>query len=637
MPFKDLRHPPIQLGILQRCLEHASITARSHSLELAFMDHLHAKTAGGVASNPLTIDQYQRVATQEFIVHLGDWIFKVPPYAEPSKDDEKYIAHVRTKGVSDDAIAIAIRMKSFVPEFLEAAADELLAGTPRIVGFSTVFQQNIASLVLAKILKARDPSMKIVFGGGNCDGLMGQAIHECFPWVDFVIRGEGERVLVAVVRDILAGQPIHPQPGLCYRVDGKPIAVPQKSEPQVPIDEVPPPTYEDYFERLARTPLRSELWPEVAILFESSRGCWWGAKSHCTFCGLNGGLMMFRSKPASRVAEEILSMAARYRVLDFVAVDDIIDLHHIRDLFPLLRASGADLSFFYETKANLTKDQLYAFHDAGVTAIQPGIESLSTPILRLMRKGVTALQNLRLLKWCAEIGITPAWNLLYGFPGEPTEEYERMSDLVPSLVHLEPPSLTHVGLDRFSPYFDRPTEFGIEIIGPLPHYRFLYSIAPEELNNLAYDFEYRYSDGREPSTYTKSLAEAVERWRELKERAVGSLSYRRGPGFLIVQDRRPAFETADYRFDGVEAKIYLACDAGATAGEIRGQFVAEGDDTIDVVEIENYLQELVEAKLMYREGKSFLSLAVGVGSSRVPLPTQPQGPNISAVPVMFSR
>ena len=36
-----------------------------------------------------------------------------------------------------------------------------------------------------------------------------------------------------------------------------------------------------------------------------------------------------------------------------------------------------------------------------------------------MRKGVTALQNLRLLKWCAEIGITPAWNLLYGFPGEP--------------------------------------------------------------------------------------------------------------------------------------------------------------------------------------------------------------------------
>ena len=55
---------------------------------------------------------------------------------------------------------------------------------------------------------------------------------------------------------------------------------------------------------------------------------------------------------------------------------------------------------------------------------------------------------------------------------------------------------------------------------------------------------------------------------------------------MLVQDRRPAFETADYRFDGVEGKIYLACDAGATAAEIHRQFVAEGDDTIDVVEIE---------------------------------------------------
>ena len=633
MPFKDLRHPPIQLGILQRCLERVGIAARSYSLELAFMDHLHAKT---IDSEPLTIGQYQRVATQEFQNHLGDWIFNVPPYAQPPSEDEEYIAHVRRRGVFDETITTALRMRSLVPEFLEAAADELLAGKPRVVGFSSVFQQNIASLVLAKILKARNPSLKIVLGGGNCDAQMGQTIHECFPWIDFVIRGEGEKVFVEVVRDILEGRPIHPHPGLCYRVDGRSIAVPQKGEPQVPMDEVPTPTYDDYFERLARTPLRSELWPEVAILFESSRGCWWGAKSHCTFCGLNDSLIKFRSKPASRVAEEILDLAARYGVLDFVAVDDIIDLRHISELFPLLRASGADLALFYETKANLTKDQLRAFSAAGVTAIQPGIESLSTPILRLMRKGVTGLQNLRLLKWCAEIGIKPCWNLLYGIPGEPPEEYERMCELVPSLVHLEPPGFVAIELERFSPYFDRPSEFGIEILGPLPHYRFLYAIAPEALSNLAYDFEYRYSDGRDPQTYTKDLAEAVERWSELKERAVGSLSYRRGPGFLLVQDRRPGLEAADYRFDGVEAKIYLACDAGTTAAEICRQLVAEGDNSIDAAEIEVYLQELVEAKLMYREAKTFLSLAVAVSSTEAPPPRQTRETNNSALPMVVS-
>lgn len=38
--------------------------------------------------------------------------------------------------------------------------------------------------------------------------------------------------------------------------------------------------------------------------------------------------------------------------------------------------------------------------------IQPGIESLSTPTLKLMEKGVSLLQNVRLLSWCAEIGIS---------------------------------------------------------------------------------------------------------------------------------------------------------------------------------------------------------------------------------------
>ena len=249
-----------------------------------------------------------------------------------------------------------------------------------------------------------------------------------------------------------------------------------------------------------------------------------------------------------------------------------------------------------------------------------------------MRKGVTALQNLRLLKWCAEIGIMPAWNLLYGFPGEPPEEYERMSELVPSLVHLEPPMCMPVELERFSPYFDRATEFGIEIIGPLPHYRFLYSVAPEALSNLAYDFEYRYSDGRDPSTYTKNLAEAVARWRELGGHAVGSLSYRRGPGFLLVQDRRPGLESADYRFDGIEANIYLACDAGATAADICRQLNPEGGSGMDAIEVENYLRELVDARLMYREGKSFLSLAIAVNSAGALPPTLTRNVNTLAQP-----
>jgi hypothetical protein len=105
---------------------------------------------------------------------------------------------------------------------------------------------------------------------------------------------------------------------------------------------------------------------------------------------------------------------------------------------------------------------------------------------------------------------------------------------------------------------------------------------------------------------------------------------------LLVQDRRPGLEAADYRFDGVEAKIYLACDAGTTAAEICRQLVAEGDNSIDAAEIEVYLQELVEAKLMYREAKTFLSLAVAVSSTEAPPPRQTRETNNSALPLMVS-
>jgi ribosomal peptide maturation radical SAM protein 1 len=622
MPFKELRHPPIQLGILERCLKRAGISARSHSLEIAFMEHLHTSTVGTAEGEEISIAQYQDVAHRDFVVHLGEWIFKVPPYADPAREDEEYLDYVRDFGIPEHAITSAIRMKALVPAFLESAANELLADSPRVVGFSTVFQQNVPSLVLAKILKEKDPSLTIVFGGDNCDGPMGAALHESFPWIDVVVRGEGERVLVEVVTDVLADRPIRPQPGLCYRVQGEAVVVSSDSKPQLPISEVPSPTYDDFFERLARSPLRAELSQDVAILFESSRGCWWGAKQHCTFCGLNAATMMFRSKPAAQVAEEIMELAARYKVLKFVAVDDIIDLAHVRDLLPMLKESGCDLQIFYETKANLTKEQVKAFQNAGVTDIQPGIESLSSPILRLMRKGVTALQNLRLLKWCAESGVAVAWNLLSGFPGEPPDEYKRMAELVPSLVHLEAPTFSDVQVQRFSPYFERAEEFGLELMGPMPYYRFLYPIAPDKLANLAYDFEHRYHDGRDPKSYTQVLREAVGRWREASERGFGSLRYRRGPGFLIVEDRRPSLESFDYQFDGPEAKIYLACDAGATPTEVAAHLAAAGEDNLDAEEIKEFLDELVEARLMYCEDNRYLALAIAPSAVAVSSQTQ---------------
>src|SRR5439155_6118718 len=132
------------------------------------------------------------------------------------------------------------------------------------------------------------------------------------------------------------------------------------------------------------------------------------------------------------------------------AVDNIIDMRYYRDVLPRLKELDLDVALFYETKANLRKEQVRLLREAGITRIQPGIESLSTNVLRLMGKGVTALQNIQLLRWCAEFGVHPGWNLLAGFPGEDPADYARQAAIVPLLTHLVPPQgVGEVRLDRF--------------------------------------------------------------------------------------------------------------------------------------------------------------------------------------------
>jgi ribosomal peptide maturation radical SAM protein 1 len=406
MPWHYVSTPSIQVGTLQAVLEDAGIHTRTATLALAFVEHCVVATASWPVEARIGLADYDAVATGQSGVGLGDWIFAVPPFRDPTPEaDAGYLEVLRDAGLPEPLIGKALAMRGLVPAFLEAAAADVLATGARVIGFTSTFNQNVPSLALARRLKERDPSLAVVFGGANCEGSMGAALHRQFPWVDVVVRGEAEAVLPGLVRDLLAGGPVRPRPGLCYREDGRSVAVPARGAGAVRMDDVPLPRFDEYFERLAATSFAEELTAYVELVYESARGCWWGAKSHCTFCGLNGESMAFRSKSPERVVEELTTLARRHGRLDFQVVDNILDLRYFQEVLPRLRDAGHNLRLFYEVKANLTRAQVRLLRAAGVGRIQPGLESLSSPILKSMRKGVTAFQNVRLLKWCAEYGV----------------------------------------------------------------------------------------------------------------------------------------------------------------------------------------------------------------------------------------
>jgi ribosomal peptide maturation radical SAM protein 1 len=336
MPWSMPHRPSIQLGTLQSVLQRAKIPVEVRSFNLTFMDYIASGDAELSGAQHFSFDDYRQVAEQYFEVGLGDWIFAVSPFRESGELDEQYIDYFRRAGgrgemVSkasgrEEMVGKAVRMRQQVPKFLERCAEEVLASRASVVGFTTTFSQNVPSLVLARLLKLRNPSLHVVFGGGNCDGPMGDAIHRSFPWVDVVVRGEGEHVLPELVCDLLSGGGIRPQPGLCYREAERRVVIAQGEGPEVTMDEIPMPTYDEYFERLRQNAAQAQILPHLSIPFESSRGCWWGAKAHCTFCGLNSSSMVFRSKSPGLVVDELVALARRHGRLDFNAVDNIIDM-----------------------------------------------------------------------------------------------------------------------------------------------------------------------------------------------------------------------------------------------------------------------------------------------------------------------
>lgn len=172
---------------------------------------------------------------------------------------------------------------------------------------------------------------------------------------------------------------------------------------------------------------------------ETTRGCWWGAKCHCTFCGRNADRVDFRAKSPARAVAKFESQADRWGLTRFFVVDNIMDHGCFKSLLPQLAASANDCFVQYEIKTNLRRSHVDAMRAAGVMKVQPGIEALNSGILKLMKKGVGALQNMQTLKWLTEGGFEASWFILTGCPGETLAQYQDTLTPLRRIAHLPPP------------------------------------------------------------------------------------------------------------------------------------------------------------------------------------------------------
>jgi len=601
MPFAPPEGPAIGLTQIASVLKQrfgGQVDIRIHYLNLDVAALPDAAGFYGAATSP-----YGRMTG------LADWFFRAAAFPDAEDNIEAYLGRYYYDGATEatEVAEFARARRGELFAFLDELIDRYALDSADLVGFSLCFFQTVASLAMASRLKLRNPEVTVVFGGPAVKGVPGKTLVEHAPCVDAVFSGPGLVSFPELVGRRLAGLPItRPAiPGVFARgvADALPPACNVGAQldirKDVPLDYR---SFLDHFDAVLGDSGRQPF-----LLMQTSRGCWWADRRRCTFCGLNDLQERFEALPPEAALRHIRSVLGYAgRVSRFVACDNVVPPNYFREVFPHL-APPQGVFIKYETRSAITAEEIRVLCRAGIRCVQPGVEALSTESLTLMRKGVTASDNLRFLKDCLRHALYVEWNLLLFSPGEREEVYRKYERDIPRLVHLQPPEgVFPIEFVRDSRYFEEAGAYGLDL-EPHESLRYIYPFAPETLFGLCYRFTDRNADPVWAEQWLDRLGGLIETWQERwacgPEERPFLLLYRDAQSACIHDSRSGG--TGRYRISDLSERLLQ--EMGETPRTISEAAVAA---EVEENAVRREIGFLNERQLLFEEDGRFLSLVI---------------------------
>lgn len=620
MPYSSITRPSLALGLIENY-----INKYGHQVETIY---------GNVEfSTKIGLELYDQIDNSFFEHLIGEWTFSRGAFPDKKRDDDGFF------GLFTDLTDIIkqqlLSTRNKAEQYIAELADRILADSPKVVACTSTFQQNCASLALLRIIKEKNSNVVTMMGGANCESIMGQTISESFPWVDYVFSGECDDVIGKFIDKLMRNEFIgtHNLPhGFICQKNNDLLLSQNKVSTKPPrgyiedMAQVGIPIYDSYFSTLNHLDLTASIHP--GLLAETSRGCWWGAKKHCTFCGLNGVSMTHRSKSSSAVLAEFEELHQKYNINKLEIVDNILPMEYMKTVLPAL-SKEQKYNIFYETKSNLKKEHIAQLADAGVKWIQPGFESLHDDFLKLVAKGATGIQNVSALKWSLNFGVRVSWNLLCGAPNEKDHWYDEIAEILPLIMHLQPPyhELIKIRYPRFSPYFKDPKKYGLTL-EPLQSYQYIYPLTENELANIAYFFDEKSTKDQAVFSLTvgnvhnvaghKLLQEQVTLWSQQWSGSSVPLLYMSDQGEnIVVIDTRKVATNVTHQLSGLTACIYRLCEEPVSKSRLISK-LAELALPNDDINVNKALAILIKNKLLLSLSHCYLALALKGKTPKLP-------------------
>ena len=314
------------------------------------------------------------------------------------------------------------------------------------VGISSMTgSQILHGLEAARQVRDAAPDLPIVWGGNHPTLAAAQTAEHSL--VDIVVIGEGEKTFRLLVDALKAGKDWRAIPNIAYKSEGRAVVQgdaydfvdPERME-EMPYHLV---DVEKYVagRALFGRPVRS-------LPFITSFGCPYA----CTYCcqPVLSNRRWRRMSP-ELAARRASALAERYG-LDAIEFHDEEFFVDRRRGTKIAESIGGAFSWYVQTRMDdLLALDLPALEKNGLCAVQPGLESGSDRILKLVRKQETVAQYRAANSALARTGIQATYNFMMGFPTETPEDLNSTVDLALELLDANPNARV-AGFYVFVPY-----------------------------------------------------------------------------------------------------------------------------------------------------------------------------------------
>lgn len=295
-------------------------------------------------------------------------------------------------------------------DFAEVAALQIGAQDAAIYGFSSICGSYPLTLRIARAVKALRPASAILLGGPQAS-VVDVFTMAAFPFIDFVLRGEAEESLPALIDQFYGEKQFDQVGGLTYRVGNEPQRNPS-AKPIENLDDLPAPAYD----------MTEELQGATTAALELGRGCPYA----CTFCSTNDFFRRnFRLRSPHVLLRDMRWVAEKYGIRNFELVHDMFTVDRRRVVTFCEAMIASDENFTWSCSARtdcVDRDLLEMMARAGCTGIFYGVEVGSPRMQKIISKDLDLQRAKKVIDDSEELGIHTTVSLIAGFPEETWED-----------------------------------------------------------------------------------------------------------------------------------------------------------------------------------------------------------------------